>query len=110
MDARSIALLEFPLIRERLAEHASFGPSRRLAERLEPEADPMLVARALDETDQARELLMERHGVGVGGARDIAPAVDRATRGGRLEPAQFLDIAATVDGATKLKLGPAGAR
>ena len=57
MHARSIALLEFPAVRERLAEHTSFGPSRRLAEVLEPSADPVIVARGLDETDQARALL-----------------------------------------------------
>jgi DNA mismatch repair protein MutS2 len=110
MDTRSIQILEFPQIRERLAEHTSFGPSRRLAELLEPSSDKVIVARGLDETDQARELLMERRGVGVGGARDIGPAVDRAIRAGRLDPTQFLDIAATVYGATKLKIALGEAR
>ena len=40
MDARSIALLEFPLVRERLAEKTSFPPSRRLAEALVPRERP----------------------------------------------------------------------
>lgn len=110
MDARSVALLEFPLIRERLADKTSFSPSRRLAEALTPESDPVLIARALDETDEARALLSERHGVGIGGARDIGPWVDRAVRGGRLDPAHFLEVAATLDGATKLKLALAEAR
>jgi DNA mismatch repair protein MutS2 len=110
VDARSVALLEFPLIRERLAEKTSFTPSRRLAEALIPESDPVLIARALDETDEARALLSERHGVGIGGARDIGPGIDRAVRAGRLDPAHFLDIAATLDGAAKLKLVLAEAR
>jgi DNA mismatch repair protein MutS2 len=110
MDARSIALLEFPLVRERLAGHTSFGPSRRLAERLEPSADPVIVGRGLDETDQARELLIERRGVGIGGSRDVGPWLDRAARGGRLDPAHFLDLAATLDGGTKLKAALADAR
>ena len=110
MDARSVALLEFPLIRERLAEKTSFPPSRRLAEALTPESDPVLIARALDETDEARALLTERRGVGIGGARDIGPWIDRAVRGGRLDPAHFLEIAATLDGAGKLKLALAEAR
>ena len=110
MDARSVALLEFPQIRERLADKTSFSPSRRLAETLTPESDPVLIARALDETDEARALLSERHGAGMGGARDIGPWVDRAVRGGRLDPAHFLEIAATLDGATKLKLVLAEAR
>jgi DNA mismatch repair protein MutS2 len=110
VDARSIAILEFPLIRERLADHTSFGPGRRLAESLEPSADPVIVARALDETDQARDLLSERRSAGIGGARDIGPSLDRASRGGRLDPGQFLDIASTLDGATKLKLALGEAR
>ena len=59
MDARSLALLEFPLVRARLADATSFPPSQRLAEALEPSADPVVVARSLDETDQARALLAE---------------------------------------------------
>ena len=83
MDGRSLALLEFPLVRARLAELTSFPPSRRLAEQLEPESDPVLVTRALDETDQARALLQERPGVGVGASHDIGPAVERANPGDR---------------------------
>ncbi len=97
MDARSIALLEFPAIRARLADHTSFDPSRRIAEALEPSSDPVIVGRALDETDQARGLLQDRPGVGIGAAHDIDPAVGRAVRGGRLDPAQFLELAETLD-------------
>jgi DNA mismatch repair protein MutS2 len=103
MDARSIALLEFPLVRERLADKTSFPPSRRLAEALLPESDPVLVTRGLDETDQARSLLSERPGVGIGAARDIGPAVERASRGGRLDPAQFLELAETLDATARLQ-------
>ncbi|HEY3164616.1 MAG TPA: endonuclease MutS2 [Candidatus Limnocylindrales bacterium] len=103
MDTRSIALLEFPLVRERLAEKTSFAPSRRLAEALVPESDPVVVARGLDETDQARSLLSERPGVGIGAAHDIGPAVERAARGGRLDPGQFLELADTLDATSRLQ-------
>jgi DNA mismatch repair protein MutS2 len=102
MDQRSIELLEFPAIRGRLAAATSFGPSRRLAEALEPSNDPILVARALDETDQAVALLQERPGLGIGAAHDIGPAIERAVRGGRLEPSQFLEIATTLDATSRL--------
>jgi DNA mismatch repair protein MutS2 len=103
MDARSIEILEFPLIRARLAERTSFLPSRRLAEALAPASDAVLVKRGLDETDEARALLEERAGVGIGGARDIGPAIERAVRGGRLDPQQFLDVWATLDATAQLK-------
>jgi DNA mismatch repair protein MutS2 len=102
MDQRSIALLEFPAVRERLAAATSFGPSRRLAEALEPSADPVIVERGLDETDQARSLLEERSGVGIGAAHDIGPAIERAARGGRLDPSQFLQLAETLDATNRL--------
>ena len=100
-SARS-TLLEFPPVRARLAAATSFAPSRRLAEALEPSNDPVLVARGLDETDQARALLEERPGIGIGAAHDIGPAIERAARGGRLEPAQFLEIATTLDASARL--------
>jgi len=103
MDARSIALLEFPQVRARLAERTSFDPSRRLAESLVPSSDPVIVARGLDETDQARQLLSDRPGVGIGGAKDIEPLVGRATRGGRLEPLQFMDVVDTLDAVVRLQ-------
>ena len=103
MDARSLNLLEFPQVRDRLAEKASFPPSRRLAGELEPSNEPVVVARTLDETDQTRALLMERPGVGVGAAHDIGPAIERAARGGRLDPAQFLELADTLDAAARLQ-------
>ncbi len=103
MDARSIALLEFPQVRDRLAEHTSFGPSRRLAEALVPSSDPVIAGRGLDETDQARQLLADRPGVGIGGAKDIEPLVGRAVRGGRLEPLQFIDIVDTLDAVVRLQ-------
>jgi DNA mismatch repair protein MutS2 len=102
MDQRSITLLEFPDVRARLAALTSFGPSKRLAEGLEPSSDPVIVARGLDETDQTRALLEERPGIGIGAAHDIGPAIERAARGGRLEPAQFLEIADTLDATARL--------
>ncbi len=103
MDARSTALLEFPQVRERLAAATSFPPSRRIAEGLEPSSDPAVVARGLDETDQTRALLSERSGVGVGSAHDIGPAIERAARAGRLDPSQFLELADTLDAASRLQ-------
>src|SRR6478752_5721155 len=102
MDQRSATLLEFPAIKARLAAATSFPPSRRLADALEPTADPDIVARGLDETDQARALVEDRPGVGIGAAHDIGPAVERAARGGRLDPSQFLEIATTLDATARL--------
>jgi DNA mismatch repair protein MutS2 len=110
MDPKSIALLEFPLIRDRLAAAAGFEPGRRLAAALLPSSDPVLVEIGLDETTQTRELLAEKPQAGIGGAHDIGPAVGRAARGGRLDAAQFASIAATLEAGARLRDALAGDR
>ncbi len=102
MDARSAELLEFPLVRVRLAAYAAFEPSRRLALAVEPSADPLVVTRRLDETDEARWLLSVRPDIGIGGARDIGPIVSRAVRAGRLDPAELWAIVETLMAAGRL--------
>jgi DNA mismatch repair protein MutS2 len=102
MDRRSAELLELPLIRARLAAYAAFAPSRRLAQAVEPSNDPIIVERRLDETDEARWLLSAKPGIGVGGARDIEPILARATRGGRLDPAELWAVVETIIAAGRL--------
>src|SRR3954453_22272557 len=102
MDARTQQILEFPQIRERLAGYTAFAPSRRLAEALTPPNDALVVARMLDETDQARDLVSRRPDVGVGGAHDIAQLVMRARRGGRLAGSDLLEIYDTLVAASRV--------
>jgi DNA mismatch repair protein MutS2 len=102
LDQRSLALLEFPLVRTRLAAATGFPPGRRLAETLEPTTDPVLVARGLEETSQTRSFIAEHPGSGIGGSKDIGPWIERAARGGRLEPSHFLDIQLTLEAAARL--------
>jgi DNA mismatch repair protein MutS2 len=101
-DAKSQRLLEFPQLRDRLAAHTAFPPSKRLAEALEPSSDPVLITRGVDETDQTRELLAERASAGIGSARDIGPPVERAARGGRLDVADLVAIMVTLEAASRL--------
>jgi DNA mismatch repair protein MutS2 len=96
MDARSQELLEYPLVRDRVAGHTSFEPSRRLARGLTPSSEPVVVKRMLDETDEAVDLLNRRPDVGVGGARDIGQLVVRARRRGRLAGTELLEILDTL--------------
>ena len=87
MDAKSIALLEFPAIRARLADHTSFPPGRRLAEALEPSSDPVIVrprpGRDRRGPGAARRATRGRRSAS---AHDIGPWIERAARGGRLDP------------------------
>ena len=102
LDRRSLALLEYPLVRARLAAATGFSPGRRLAESLEPSTEPVVVARGLEETSQTRAFVAGHPGAGIGGSKDIGPWIERAVRGGRLDPAHFLDIAVTLEAAARL--------
>ena len=86
IDSRSIVLLEFPLVRTRLAAATGFPPGRRLAEALEPSTDRVIVARGLEETSQTRSFVSGHPGAGIGGSKDISPWIDRAARGGNTPP------------------------
>ncbi|CAN5785184.1 endonuclease MutS2 [soil metagenome] len=101
-DSRSLELLEFPLIRSRVADYTAFAPSRRLAQGISPSADPLVVRRLLDQTDQAREFIAERPDAGVGGSRDIEPIIGRARRGGRLSGEELLAVLDTLLAAGRL--------
>ena len=73
LDPRSMALLEFTLVRARLAAATGFDPGRRLAEAIEPSTEAVVVARGLDETSQTRAFIAGHPGSGIGGAKDIGP-------------------------------------
>ncbi|HET6649979.1 MAG TPA: endonuclease MutS2, partial [Candidatus Limnocylindria bacterium] len=99
-DGGTLRALEFAAIVEQLAALTSFTPSRELAEQALPMADPVHVGLLQDQTDEADRLLSEQAQASIGGARDIRAALERAGRGGRLTPAELLEIAETL-GATE---------
>jgi DNA mismatch repair protein MutS2 len=99
---RALVTLEFPRIRELLAERTSFAPGRELAEALMPVTDVREAERLQDETAAARDLLRAQRSAGLGGARDVRDALRRARLGGSLDPLQLTPIADTIRAAEKL--------
>ena len=96
-DAGTLRALEFGAIVEQLASLTSFDAGRDLALQSLPMADPALVALLQDQTDEATRLVAEQAQASIGGVRDIRSALERALRGGRLTPAELLDIGITLD-------------
>ena len=94
-DPSSLRVLEFGAITERLAARTAFAPSRELAEAALPVGDPVHVGLLQDQTDEAVRLLEMHPDATIGGARDIRAPLKRARRGGRLAPAELLEIAGT---------------
>jgi DNA mismatch repair protein MutS2 len=98
-----IRTLELDKILERLAEHAKFSAGAALARQLQPTADLQEARQRVAETSEARRLLDLKPDVGVGGARDVRLAAERAARGVVLQPLELLDVQYTLVSARRLK-------
>ena len=102
MDSKTLHVLEYPKVLERLRAFCDFSASMELALALEPTDSYDLALARLAETSEARTLFSIQD-IGVGGAHDIRPAVDLAARGGVLDPQQLLDIKSTLISCRELK-------
>ena len=102
MDSKTLSVLEYPKILERLKAFCDFSASMELARALEPTESYDLALARLAETTEARKLLSVQD-IGIGGAHDIRPAADLAARGGVLDPQQLLDVKSTLISCRELK-------
>jgi DNA mismatch repair protein MutS2 len=102
MDPKTLNVLEYPKVLERLAAHCDFSASKELARALQPTTSYDLALMRQQETTEARHLLSV-HDVGIGGAHDIREKVELARRGGVLEPVDLLDIKSTLISCRQLK-------
>jgi DNA mismatch repair protein MutS2 len=103
IEARTLHILEYAKIRERLAQHTSFSASRQLALQLQPDDDIQAIRRAQQATSAARQLFDNYPDVTIGGARDVRPAITTALRGGVLDPSVLLEVAATLEAMRRLR-------
>jgi DNA mismatch repair protein MutS2 len=102
MDSKTLKVLEYPKIRERLKSFCAFSASMELALALEPTDSHDLALARLAETTEARRLFSVQD-IGIGGAHDIRQAVNLAARGGVLDPQQLLDVKSTLISCRVLK-------
>ncbi|MEX2446958.1 MAG: endonuclease MutS2 [Dehalococcoidia bacterium] len=93
MDDRTLAVLEYPAVIERLAALASWSAGREAARALRPLADRTAVVRRQRETAEAIEL--DRLGIAVPmtGARDVRERARAAARGQTLTAGELLEVA-----------------
>jgi DNA mismatch repair protein MutS2 len=103
MDTKSITTLEFMKILDRLSGYVSFSASAALVKALRPTNDYELAVERQARTSEARRLLSEHANLSAGGARDVRPQAELATRGGVLTPEELLDIKSTLTAGRDLK-------
>jgi DNA mismatch repair protein MutS2 len=96
MDDKSLEMLEFPKIRELLADYTGFSASRELAMNLKPLQDYNRISSLLQQTAEARSLLALDRGFSVGGAHDIRDKVKLAALEGILDPSSLLEVQQTL--------------
>ena len=93
MDPRTLRVLEFDRVRERLAGLCATPLGEALARSIVPEVDVARVEELQQQTAEGRVLLREG-GLNLRGVVDFRPAVQRAARGGVLDPRSLLDVLA----------------
>src|SRR5512139_3198123 len=102
MDDKTLTILEFPKILERLAGYCAFSASAENARALRPTADPFEARRRQKITSEAVQFLVTHADVSIGGARDVRGQVDLALHGGVLSPNELLDVKQTLVAARTL--------
>src|SRR5689334_10545030 len=103
MDSKTLSVLEYPKVLERLKAFCDFSASMALARALEPTDSYDLALARLAETSEARRLFSTNDNIGIGGAHDIRAAADLAARGGVLDAQQLLDVKSTLISSRELK-------
>ena len=102
MDEKTLHVLEYDKILDRLSGYCDFSASKELAQAIQPTAHLDEARRLLAETTEARFLFSTRD-LTIGGSHDIRPSADLAARGGVLEPQALLDIKSTLIACRELK-------
>ncbi|MBN2549415.1 MAG: Smr/MutS family protein [Anaerolineales bacterium] len=103
MDEKTLQLLEYPKILERLASYCAFDASKEMARNLRPTGDIFIARQRLQETSEAVQLYVTHSDLTIGGARDVRGPVDLAQHGGVLTPQELLDIKYTLVSARNLE-------
>lgn len=96
MNEESLEMLEFPRIREMLADLTSFEVSRRHALALMPSDDMRWISQQLTQSAQARRLLALKPEFYIGTAHDIRQDAVAAAKGKMLDAPLLLRIAGTL--------------
>ena len=105
MDDHAIAVLEFPVVLQRLAALTSFSAGREAALALRPLSDLEAVTRRQRQTGEALYLHRMATTASMAGARDVRPLAAGAERGQVLTVGDLIDVRHPV---TAVRLETAG--
>ena len=103
MHQKTLELIEYPKIKEKLADYAAFGASAELARSLQPGRDVDEIRERLSFTREARLLLSLNPDIRIGGVRDVRAYAERASRSYVLSIEEIIEIKNTLIAARRLQ-------
>ena len=92
MNERSLRILEFYKIKERIKKYARTNAGKAMVEALEPYDNVYEINNKLEETNEALEILITKGNPPLEGLFDIQEGIERAKKGGTLTPEQLLRV------------------
>ena len=90
---KTLTTLEFDKIRDLLASCAATEGAKGMCRCLTPSDDPVIIARRLEQTTDARRLTDAKGMPPFGSVRDVSGACERAEKGAMLSTRELLDVA-----------------
>ena len=92
MNERSLRILEFYKIKDRIKKYARTNAGKAMVEALEPYDNVYEINNKLEETNEALEILIGKGNPPLEGLFDIQEGIERAKKGGTLTPEQLLRV------------------
>lgn len=103
MNKKSLKILEFNKITDRLETYASSDEGRELCQNLVPMTDLSEINDALEQTNDALSRIYARGSLSFSGTRNIGPSVKRLEVGSTLSITELLAISSTLDVVSRVK-------
>jgi len=103
MNEKSLRVLDYGKIIDRLADKCTSSLGRELVEALQPMTVFEDIMQCLKETSEAQGIIFQRGNIPLGGIHDIIHLVRRTEIGSYLDPGQLLHLKETLAVARKLK-------
>ena len=103
MNEKSLRILEFNKIKEKIKTYARTYAGKEKIEELKPYDNLFELNNKLEETDEALQVLIGKGNPPLEGLFDIHEGVERARKGGTLTPGQLLKIGSTLRATRNMK-------
>ncbi len=103
MNKKSLNILEFNKIIDKLENYASSEGGKALCRSLAPMTDEAAINDALDQTNDALRRIFAKGSLSLSGTRDIAASIKRLEVGSTLSAIELLNVSSTLDVATRAK-------